>query len=368
MPPKSNSSKATLNDDIRRVLLLDGYRKTYLASHIRGLIRTYGLAGIKSDGATGLMFDILFIDNVTTHHFGQFQKLWPEHRASDGPDSDDPEHQEWWKVFRGFLRDCFNKTRVHMNRYFRESHPTAPAKKNWFPRPPKMTPPKPDLGTPPIVIKSVNVPKRKFQATDTGSSRSAGKRLSKRVRMRSLATPEDSPVFSSVSEEDDATSSGEETPTPAPAVRTPKSTSTHRLKAPKNLSRESSRTLPREQGTIANPAFKKPMEPEAGETESRSCAASPALPPAMGLQSKGTTVVASASTSEGFTTVSLPGASPAPPVLGIQSKGTAVVASATTPGGFPTASLPTATTSSTRYSRLGRNGLMFKQRLPGKPA
>jgi hypothetical protein len=103
MSPKNNASQPTLNDDIRRVLLLNGYRKTYIASHIRALIRIYGLAGIKSDGTTGLMFDILFIDNITTDHFGQFQELWPEHRASD--DLENPEHQEWWKVFRGFLRD-----------------------------------------------------------------------------------------------------------------------------------------------------------------------------------------------------------------------------------------------------------------------
>lgn len=221
-----------------------------------------------------------------------------------------------------------------MNRYFRESHPIAPAKKNWFPRPPKMTTPKPDLGTPPIVIKSVNVPKRKLQATDTSSSKSAGKRRSKRPRTRSLATPEDSPVGYSGSEEDDSPSSGEETPTTAPAVRTPKSSSTHQIRAPTSLSRESSRTLPRGQGTIADSALKKPGEAEEPESQVHSRAASPALTP----------------------------------VLGFQTKGTAVVASAVTSERFPTASLPTTTSSYIKYSKLGRKGLKFKQRVLGKQA
>jgi hypothetical protein len=145
--PKKSTTKATIIDDIRRVLKLDGYRKTYLAEHIRGLIRIYGLGGIKSDGALGLLYDILFIDNITTNHFSQFQEMWT-HRSSELP-----EHVEWWSVFRAFVRDCFNTTRDQMNRFYRESHPKAAAGTKWFPQPAKMEAPKPDVGTPPIQIR-----------------------------------------------------------------------------------------------------------------------------------------------------------------------------------------------------------------------
>ena len=143
---RKDPSKPTLNDEIGRLLLLDGYRKTYLAEHIRGLIRIYGLHGIKSDGALGLLYDILFIDNITTDHFSRFQGMWI-HRYSVVP-----EHVEWWSVFRAFVRDCFNKTREQMNRFYRESHPDAPNDTKWFPQPAKMEPPRPDVATPPIQI------------------------------------------------------------------------------------------------------------------------------------------------------------------------------------------------------------------------
>ena len=121
MPPKKNISKPTINDDIKRVLQLDGYQKTYLAEHIQGLIWIYGLRGIKSDGLLGLLYDILFIDNIITDHFSQFQEMWT-HRFSEFP-----EHVEWWSIFRAFVRDYFSKTREQMNQFYRVSHTQAPA-------------------------------------------------------------------------------------------------------------------------------------------------------------------------------------------------------------------------------------------------
>jgi hypothetical protein len=59
---------------------------------------------------------------------------------------------EWWSVFRAFVRDCFNKTREQMNRFYRESHPDAPGGTKWFPQPAKMEPPRPAVATPPIQI------------------------------------------------------------------------------------------------------------------------------------------------------------------------------------------------------------------------
>ena len=112
MPPRKEGTQSTLNDDIKRLLLLGGSRKTFLAEHIRALIRIYGLRGIKSDGADGLLYDILFCDNITTDHFAQFQGMW------DNRFSKAHEHVDWWKTFQGFIRDCFNKARDQTNNYF----------------------------------------------------------------------------------------------------------------------------------------------------------------------------------------------------------------------------------------------------------
>ena len=79
--------------------MLHGYRKTYHAEHIRGLISIYGLRGLKLDGAFGLVYDIIVIDNITTDHFGQFQEMWGHH------DSEERVYKEWWRVFRWCLQD-----------------------------------------------------------------------------------------------------------------------------------------------------------------------------------------------------------------------------------------------------------------------
>ena len=170
MPPKKDPSQNTTNDDIKRLLHLDGYRKTYLAEHIRALIRMYGLEGMKSHGTTGLFYDILFIDNITTEHFRRFQAMW-ELRLSTLP-----EPKKWWDTFKAFVRDCFNKAREQMNHYYRESNAVAIPGSRWFPRPAKMQPPRPDLGTPPLVI-AQSPRKRKLDLaipTAGGTSASAG--------------------------------------------------------------------------------------------------------------------------------------------------------------------------------------------------
>ena len=190
MPPRKDLTKPSLNDEVEQVLLLKGYQKTFLAEHIRGLISIYGLRGVKSDGAFGLMYDILFIDNITTDHFSQFQWMWGHH------DSKEPQYDLWWSVFRKFLRDCFNKSREQLNRYFRESHPDAPHGTKWFPPPAKMAPPKADFGlTPPVAISTVNIKKRSPEPVVAASSpKSAGKRPAKRARKEKnpLETPGDS--------------------------------------------------------------------------------------------------------------------------------------------------------------------------------
>ena len=146
MPPRRNPAEPSGTDRIRELLRLNGYSKAFIAEHIRGLIRIYAIGGIKDAGAVGLMYDILFLDPVTTRHFAQFQGMWKHRRSRRAP------YQEWWDTFRLFLRDCFDKTRVQMNRYH-DDNPLPDdldgnlsdeeARTRWFPGTPKMQPPSP---------------------------------------------------------------------------------------------------------------------------------------------------------------------------------------------------------------------------------
>ena len=117
MPPKKIPSTPSKTDAIKDTLLLDGFAKQFMAEHIRGLIQMYAIHGVKDDGAIDLMYDILFMDPVTTRHFRQFQGMWKQRASTQ------PRHIEWWSGFRAFLRDCFDKTRVQMNRYHKENPP-----------------------------------------------------------------------------------------------------------------------------------------------------------------------------------------------------------------------------------------------------
>jgi len=388
------------------------------------------------------MFDILFVDNITTTHFKRFQQMWPENRPTDYPD--DPVHKKWWSVFRGFLLGCFTKTRVHMNKYFRACHPGARKGQNWFPRPAKMAPPKPDLGTPPIVIKSVKVAKRKHASC----SKSAGKRRSKRARTkRALQTPEDSPADSEdseegsvvseedsegseedsevseeedseVSEEDSATSSDEEVRNTPPAAPTPESpeipqrrpTAVQRTTAgPSTPTRRSSRTSRRcqtkEQSSINTPTV--PREPR-GDVLSTCPAAptpeSPEIPQRRQTAVQRTTAGPSTTTrrssrtsrrrqtreQSSINTPTVPrqseedegressvtiraiheSAAPTPP-LEIKREEKTPAEHATSPPPSlppPPAPKPATSGSESRISKLGRNGMQFKQRMPRKQA
>ena len=166
MPPKKDPSQKTTNDDIKSLLHLNGYRKTYLAEHIRALIRIYGLEGMKSHGTTGLFYDILFLDTITAHHFQQFQGMW-ELRLSTLP-----EHKKWWDAFKAFVRDCFNKARQQTNRYYKKSGAVPIPGRRWFPQPAKMQPPRPDLGTPPLMISESSRKRKRDQAIPTAGSAS----------------------------------------------------------------------------------------------------------------------------------------------------------------------------------------------------
>ena len=146
MPPKQDPSQKTTNDDIKSLLPLNGYRKTYLAEHIPALIRIYSLEGMRSQSTTGLFYAILFLDSITVHHFQRFQGMWEQGLSTP------PEHKTWWDAFKAFMRDCFNKARQQTNYYFKKSGAVPIPGRRWFPHGAKMQPPRPHLGMPPLMI------------------------------------------------------------------------------------------------------------------------------------------------------------------------------------------------------------------------
>jgi len=63
---------------INRCLSLDRDRiKAFILEHIRGLIRIYNVCGVRDEWVWDLLYDIIFLDPVTTCHFSQFQMMWP---------------------------------------------------------------------------------------------------------------------------------------------------------------------------------------------------------------------------------------------------------------------------------------------------
>ena len=144
-----------------------------MAEHIRGLIRTYAISGMKDPGTEGLIWDIMFIDPVTMRHFAQFQEMWKHRQSRRSP------YREWWKAFRDFLRDCLDKTRTQMNKYHKENppgpdhdsvHSDDEARTKWFPGTPKMHPPSQKRNAP-LAITSAPGPPEKKQKLDNPPTR-----------------------------------------------------------------------------------------------------------------------------------------------------------------------------------------------------
>src|SRR5882757_6217416 len=82
--------------------------KGFISEHIRGLIRIYNLCGVKDERAWDLLYDIIFLDPVTTRHFSQFQLMWPRRRSRSSP------FREWWAAFRSYMGQMFDTTRDEM--------------------------------------------------------------------------------------------------------------------------------------------------------------------------------------------------------------------------------------------------------------
>jgi len=95
----------------RRLLLDRDHINVFISEHIHGLIRIYNVCGVKDERAWDLLYDIIFLDPVTTHHFSQFQLMWPHCRSRSSP------FREWWTAFHPYLGQMFGKTRSQMNNW-----------------------------------------------------------------------------------------------------------------------------------------------------------------------------------------------------------------------------------------------------------
>jgi hypothetical protein len=109
---KRKARAKMLTSVINRRLTLDrDHTHGFISEHIRRLIRIYNVYGVKNKRAWDLFYDIMFLDPVTTHHFSQFQLMWPHRRSRSSP------IREWWAPFRSYIGQMFDKTRDQMNNW-----------------------------------------------------------------------------------------------------------------------------------------------------------------------------------------------------------------------------------------------------------
>jgi hypothetical protein len=93
----------------RRLLLDRDCIEGLILEHIAGLIRMYNVCAVKNERARDLLYDIIFLDSVTTHHFSQFQLMWPHHRRRCLP------FWEWWAASCSYIGQMFDETPNQLN-------------------------------------------------------------------------------------------------------------------------------------------------------------------------------------------------------------------------------------------------------------
>jgi hypothetical protein len=83
--------------------------KGFISEHLRGLIWIYNDCGVKHQRAWDIIYDIIFLDPVTTRHVSQFQLMCPHRRSRSSP------VWEWWSAVHSYIGKMFDKTRDQMN-------------------------------------------------------------------------------------------------------------------------------------------------------------------------------------------------------------------------------------------------------------
>jgi hypothetical protein len=82
---KARGKMPTSVENRRLSLDRDSGTMGLITEHIRGLIRIYNVCGINDERAWDLLYNIIFLDPVTTSHISQFQLMWPHVVLATGP-------------------------------------------------------------------------------------------------------------------------------------------------------------------------------------------------------------------------------------------------------------------------------------------
>ena len=82
-----------------------------ISEPIRGLIRIYNVCGVNEEREWNLIYEIIFLDRVTTRRFSQFHLMWPHSSTRSSP------FREWKDALRTYMGQMFDKTRDQMNNW-----------------------------------------------------------------------------------------------------------------------------------------------------------------------------------------------------------------------------------------------------------
>jgi hypothetical protein len=114
-PARAKMPTSVIN---RRLSLDRDHIKGFITEQNHGGIRIYNVCGVKHERAWDLIYNIIFLDPVTTRHFSQFKLMWPHRRSKSSP------FREWWAAFRSNMGQIFDKT-CHQMKNSRWDNPRA---------------------------------------------------------------------------------------------------------------------------------------------------------------------------------------------------------------------------------------------------
>jgi hypothetical protein len=83
----------------------------FFSEHLCGLIRIYNVCRLNDERAWNLIYDIIFLEPVTTHRVLHIQLMGLHRRSRRSP------FQEWWAAFCPYMAQIFDKTGDQMNNW-----------------------------------------------------------------------------------------------------------------------------------------------------------------------------------------------------------------------------------------------------------
>jgi len=106
---KVTARKKMLTSVINWLRSIDQDRtKRFISEHIRRLIWIDNVCSVKDQRVWDVVYDIIYLDPVTTRHFSQFQLMWPHRSSRSAP------FREWWAAFCSYMGQMNDKTRDKM--------------------------------------------------------------------------------------------------------------------------------------------------------------------------------------------------------------------------------------------------------------